>query len=75
MPQEARGRPRLISQDSIAVSMDLQGPADTSHIIHPKPEEKEVTIRGTRFVQNFFTTLQDLNEKYEKNNEVLLVET
>jgi hypothetical protein len=55
--------------------MDLQGPTDTSHIIHPKPEEKEITIRGTRFVQNFFTTLQDLNEKYEKNPEVLTVET
>ena len=55
--------------------MDLQGPADTSNVIHAKPEEKAVSIRGTRFVQNFFTTLQDLNEKYEKNPDILMVET
>lgn len=64
-------RDRLASQDSASISIDLQGPVEQSQLpIASKnltSSQKDVTIHGTQFIQNFFIILNDLNSRLEKD--------
>lgn len=63
-----------MSQDSITMSLDLYGPAD-SQTLNKTTEANKLpqveTIRGDQFVQNFFIVLQDMNAKYERDTQVV----
>ena len=62
-----------MSQDSITISLDLHGPADSQTLNkteETKPDQME-TIRGDQFVQNFFIVLQDMNSRYEREPSVV----
>lgn len=62
-------RERLMSQDSITISLDLAGPADLKN--QEKVPEQLETIRGDQFVQNFFIILQDMNARIERDGLVV----
>ena len=71
-------RDRLVSQDSVSLSIDMLGPADQSQSAQNAEKiqnaKREVTIKGTQYIQNFFIILQDLNARYEKDSSVIQVD-